>query len=102
MIAASGTDPAAIATQAVRLASVAPDGLVIQMSDCRKERPIFAFAAKITPSLELAEAALQRVRRVVKDAHLKKCDIKPGSLLALRCRSLDCRSTKGFGQLGGY
>jgi hypothetical protein len=39
--------------------------------------------------LELAEAALQRVRSVIKDAHLKKCDIKPGSLLALRISAVD-------------
>lgn len=50
---------------------------------------MFAWAAVLATSAEAAQAALTSVRRVAPDAYVKRCDVKPGSMLALRIDTID-------------
>lgn len=45
--------------------------------------------AEIATSDKAGQDALARVRTTVKDAYVKRCDVKPGSLLALRITAID-------------
>lgn len=50
---------------------------------------MFAWVAEVALSREAAETALQRLRTVVKGAYIKRCDARPGTLLALRMTAVD-------------
>ncbi len=97
VVAASSQQPAGIAAAAAQLAPAAPQGLIVSSRDCRDPRPVFAFAAApvfafaaaIVPSRAAAERALEPVKRRVANAFIKPCDVKPGSLLALRMNAVD-------------
>lgn len=89
VIAGSDASAAAIAQNAKRFASVAPNGLVAQMNDCGEKRNVFAWIAAISATEGRAKPALDRVRETVKDAYIKRCDVKPHSLLALRMNAVD-------------
>ncbi|HKO06682.1 MAG TPA: hypothetical protein VJ487_03130 [Alphaproteobacteria bacterium] len=89
VVAASNKDPALIADIGRKLAPVAPHGLAIETGDCGEQRHLLAFAAEISSSSQDARAALDRIKATIKDAYIKKCDVKPGSLLSLRISAVD-------------
>lgn len=89
VVAASSDQPAAIAADAVRLAPVAPHGLVVASSDCGDAKPPFLFAAAIAPTADAARRELEPLKTVAPNAHVKPCSVKPGSLLALRVNAVD-------------
>ena len=66
-----------------------PGGLAIQNTDCGDRNRVYAWATAITATPEAAQAKLARVRQTVKDAYVKRCDVKTGSLLALRMPAVD-------------
>jgi hypothetical protein len=89
VVGASDRTPGGIARQSKALSPGFPGGFVVQTSDCGAAQTTFVWVAEATPSREAAEQALQRLRIVVKHAYLKRCDARPGTLLALRVNAVD-------------
>jgi hypothetical protein len=89
VIGASDRTPGGIARQSKALSPAFPSGIVVQTSDCGDKKNMFAWVAEATTSRDAAEVALQRLRTVVKDAYIKRCDARPGTLLALRINAVD-------------
>ena len=89
VVAASDKSPAAIAVKVRGLADRFPRGLVFATADCGEKAKVFGFAADIAADPQSAEASLARVRSVLADAYLKRCDVRPQSLLAHRVHVVD-------------
>jgi len=89
VIGASDLTAAGIAHKAQLLALRIPHGFIVQTTDCGDKNNLFAWVAEATASAEAAQAALSRIRETVKDAYVKRCDVKPGTMLALRITAID-------------
>lgn len=90
VVGASDTTPAGIVRKARSLASASADGgLVFQSSDCGEKTRAFGWAAAIAGSAEAAKGDLARVQGAAKDAFVKRCDVRAGSLLAARVPAVD-------------
>jgi len=89
LVGASDSQPAGIARKAKALARAQSGGLVIQTKDCGDKKNVFAWVAEIANSAEEAQAALPHAQSAVKDAYVKRCDVVPRSLLALRFPAVD-------------
>ena len=89
VVGASDRTPSGIAQQSIALSHKFPHGFVVQTSDCGAASNTFAWVAEATTTREAAEVALQRLRRVVKNAYVKRCDARPGTLLGLRVNAVD-------------
>ncbi len=89
VVGASDLSAAGISQKAKPLALAAPNSLIIQTKDCGDNKNVFAWAAEIATSANAAQDALTRVRATLKDAYVKRCDVKPGTLLALRIAAID-------------
>jgi hypothetical protein len=89
VVAASSSSPAAIAEKSRALAAAVPNGLVVDMRDCGHHRAPFVVVAQVAASPEAARAALAHVRGIVRDAYVKRCDVKPQTLLAVRMSAVD-------------
>lgn len=89
VIGASDSSAERIAQKAKLLAPGAPRSLIVQTSDCGDKKNMFAWVAEIAITAEDAQAALSRLRKTVKDAYVKRCDVIPGTLLALRVTAVD-------------
>lgn len=89
VVGASDPTAAGIARKAKALADTSSDGLVVRTGDCGDTRSIFAWVPELATSPEDARAALSRVRATAKDAYLKRCDARPGTLLALRMTAVN-------------
>lgn len=87
VIGASDATPAGIAHKAKGLAN--GEGLIIQTSDCGDSKNVFAWAAKIEAREAAAEKELNEIKNLPDDAYVKKCEVKPGSLLAYRVPAVD-------------
>jgi hypothetical protein len=84
VIGASDASAMGIAHKAKRLETSATNGFVADMRDCAEKRDVFAWVMNVSTTESDARHALQRARETSKDAYLRACDVKPGSLLALR------------------
>lgn len=89
VVGASDRTPGGIARQSKALLRKIPGGFVVKTSDCGEATNMFAWVAEATSSRKAAEVALQRLRTVVKDAYIKRCDARPGTLLASRVNAVD-------------
>ena len=89
LVGASDGSAAVLAKKAQALAAKLPSGLVMQTRDCGEPKNVFAWVAELVDSAEAAQLALRRVREVVPDAYIKRCDARAGSLLALRIPAID-------------
>lgn len=89
VVGASDKSAAAIASKARGLMERFPRGVVFATGDCGEKANVFGFAADVTADPAAAEAALSRVRSSLADAYLKRCDVKPQSLLAHRVHAVD-------------
>lgn len=90
VVGASARAPAAIAERARELADAAPGGgLVATTADCGDARPIFVWAAAVADSPAAAQQALAKLRERVPDAWVRRCEVRPGSLLALGVAAVD-------------
>jgi hypothetical protein len=89
VVGASDLSASTIAKKAKPLTQQAPNSLIIQTHDCGDKKNVFAWVAEIATSEKVAQDALTRVRSSVKDAYIKRCDVKPGTLLALRITAID-------------
>ncbi|MBT1074308.1 hypothetical protein [Geobacter grbiciae] len=78
-----------IARKAKAVVPTAPNALVVRTGDCGDKRSIFAWVPEIAASPGAARAALSRVRATAKDAYVKRCNARPGTLLALRVTAVD-------------
>lgn len=89
VVAGSSRDPTEIAKRANDLSTSIPNGIIAQSADCGDTRNVFAFVAEVSDSLQRARSAAERLKPAVKDAYIKKCDVKAGSLLALGIGAVD-------------
>lgn len=89
LVGASDASAAALAQRARPLAAKLTGGLLIQTRDCGEAKNVFAWVAELADSAKEAQAALTNVLPVVPDAYVKRCDVKPRSLLALRIDAID-------------
>ena len=89
LVGASDGSAAELMKKARPLAAKLPSGLVVQTRDCGEPNNVFAWVAELAGSAEAAQLALPRIREVMPDAYVKRCDAKPGSLLALRIAAID-------------
>lgn len=89
VVGASDRSAAAIASKARGLVARFPRGVVFATADCGDKANVFGFAADVAADPAAAEAALARVRVSLTDAYLKRCDVKPQSLLAHRVHAVD-------------
>jgi hypothetical protein len=89
VVGASDPSPAVIARKARALSQGRTGSVVFATRDCGEKRNVFGWAAEIAGSPEAAQAALSRVRPAIKDAYLKRCAVRAGSLLALGLPAVD-------------
>ncbi|MCG2595102.1 hypothetical protein LZ009_20175 [Ramlibacter sp. XY19] len=90
VIGASEASAQRIAVRAQQLAKASGrPGLVLQVGDCGDARRLFAWSAAVTSSAAEAQQALAQLQRSAPDAYVKRCKVRPGSLLALRVPAVD-------------
>ncbi len=89
VVGASDSSPAGIAQKGKALAALSPNGFVVQTSDCGDKRNLFAWVAEAASSVEAGQSGLSRLREKIKDAYVKRCDVKPRTLLAFRVSAVD-------------
>lgn len=89
VVGASSLSASEIAMKAKPLLVQNQNSLIIQTNDCGDKRNVFAWVAEVATSNDAAQAVLARTRSKVKDAYVKRCDVKPSSLLALRFPVID-------------
>ena len=89
VIGASDGSPAGIAQKGKVLTPLSANGFVVQTSDCGDKRNVFAWVAEAASSAEAAQSGLSHLREKVKDAYVKRCDVKPRTLLAFRVSTVD-------------
>ena len=89
VVGASDRTPSGIAQKSRALSPGFPGGFVVKTSDCGEATNMFAWVAEAASSRKGAEVALQRLRTVVKDAYIKRCDARAGTLLAVRINAVD-------------
>jgi hypothetical protein len=88
VVLASNTSAEAIARRAKAMALALPPHLIVQTRDCGARDNVFALAV-LADSADAANVLLPRVQPVVPDAYVKRCDVVPRSLLALRTSVID-------------
>jgi hypothetical protein len=88
VVVSSNASAGGIAQRARAVASALPPHLVVQTRDCGARDNVFALAV-VAESADAANALLPRVRPVAADAYVKRCDVVPRSLLALRTTAID-------------
>lgn len=88
VIMASNPSAQGIGQSAKAVSRTLPPHLVIQTRDCGAHDNVFALAA-LAGSADAASALLSRVKPSVADAYVKRCDVVPRSLLALRTSVID-------------
>ena len=89
VIGASDDSAARIAQKTKLFAQSALKSLIVQTADCGDKKNIFAWVPQIAASADSAQIELRRIRESVKDAYVKRCDVKQGTLLALRITAVD-------------
>ena len=89
VIGASDASPAGIAHKGKVLTPLSANGFIVQTRDCGDKRNLFAWVAEATSSAAAAQSGLSRLREKVKDAYVKRCDVKPRTLLAFRVSAVD-------------
>jgi len=91
VVGATDPAPAGIARKEKLLAGVAPGGgLIVRASDCVGEtKSVLLWATTVATTAKEARAAVTDIRDRIKKATVKRCDAKPGSLLALRVPAAD-------------
>jgi hypothetical protein len=89
VVAASGGEPGAVARQARQIAAAHLGSLVVSTADCGERHRAFAVVTAITGSTAEARAAREQLRTAAKDAYVKRCEVIPGSPLALRIPAID-------------
>jgi hypothetical protein len=88
VITASDPTPAGIAEKAKRAGR--QEGMIIRTSDCGDRKNVYALAAGVEATQKAAEATANKVRNsAAKDAFVKTCEVKRGSLLAFRIPAVD-------------
>lgn len=90
-IVAGPSDPSVsgIAKKAEPLYRSVPDGFVIQTADCGDKQNVFLWVGATANADKPALAARLRIRQTVPDAYMRLCDVRPGSLVALRMSVVD-------------
>ena len=87
VVGASDSNPAGIARKAKAASQDRAAGLVFNARDCGDKRAVFGWAVEIAENEPSAKDALARAP--LEGAYLKRCKVRPGSLLALRYAAVD-------------
>ena len=82
VVGASDVSATRIAEKSKPLFQRYPNGKIVQTHDCGDKNNVFAWVAEVTTSASSAKNALAQIRPSVRDAYIKRCDVKPKSLLA--------------------
>jgi hypothetical protein len=85
----SDSSAAGIAKKAEPLYRAVPDGFVIQTADCGDKQNTFMWVGATANADKPALAARLRIRQTVPDAYMRLCDVRTGSLVALRTSIID-------------
>lgn len=89
VVAASDSSPAGIARKAKTASQERKEGLIFDARDCVGGKAVFGWAAELADDEVSANEALARVRASFTAAYLKRCRVRPGSLLAVRHAAVD-------------
>jgi hypothetical protein len=87
VIGASDPTPEGIAKKWKRCGT--SSGITVQSSDCGDSKNVFAWVPKIETSAEAARQSLKAVKSSLQDAYIKRCRIRPDSLLSFRENAVD-------------
>lgn len=88
VVGASDPTPAGITRKAKQLGGAG--GLIIRTVDCGDRKNVYAWAARVETTEKAAEGAAKELRETTaRDAFVKSCDVKPGTLLAHRIPAVD-------------
>lgn len=87
VVGASDPTPAGIAQK--WKARGMSSGIVVKSSDCGDSKNVFAWVPRFETSVERARNSLQAVKRSLQDAYIKRCRVRPRSLLAFRETAVD-------------
>lgn len=89
VVGASDVSAAEIAAKSKPLFQRYPNGLIVQTQDCGDKKNVFAWVAEVATSAVSAQNILAQIRPSLKDAYIKRCDVKPNSLIAFRMPAID-------------
>lgn len=89
VVGASDASAAQIAEKSKTLFQRYPNGLIVQTHDCGDKKNVFAWVAEVATSAINAQDTLAQIRPSLKDAYLKRCDVKPNSLVTFRMPAID-------------
>jgi hypothetical protein len=89
IVGASDATPGGIVRKVKPLASAYAGGVIFQTRDCGDKSNLYGWAVELASSPDAAQAALVRLRSVIKDAYVKRCEVRPRSLLALNVPAVD-------------
>ena len=89
VVGASDVSAAGIAEKSKPLFRRYPNGLIVQTHDCGDKKNVFAWVAQMATSAASAKDTLAQIRPSVRDAYIKRCDVKPKSLLAFHVSAID-------------
>jgi hypothetical protein len=87
VVGASDPTPIGIVQKTKSLAK--GQGLIVQTADCGDQKNVFAWAGKIEPTEGAAKHDLEEIRKLAGDAYLKRCEVRPGTLLAFGLPAID-------------
>ena len=89
VVGASNPSPAAIAVRSAALRTLADSPIIVRTDDCGDARRVFAWVATVDANAASAQLSLAELRPHVRDAYLRRCTVKAGSLLALGISAID-------------
>lgn len=90
VVGASDSSPQKIAVRASDLEKrTGVKGMIFQVADCGERRALFAWASNVVETAEQAQKELATLKKAVPDSFIKKCHVKPGSLLSLGLPAVD-------------
>jgi hypothetical protein len=94
VVGASEPTAAGIVQRAKPLAAAAAaagdgPGLIVSTADCEKGHPRYVWTVALFDSASAASAALARLRTRLADAYVRRCLVRPDSLLALGIPAVD-------------
>jgi len=89
IVGASDASPTGIARKAKAAAKGRAAGLVFDARDCGDPKAVYGWAVELAESESAAHEALARARAGIPNAYVKRCLVRPGSLLSVRQAAVD-------------
>jgi len=90
VVGASDSSPQKIVVRATDLEKrTRVKGMIFQVADCGERRALFGWASKLVETTEQAQKELASLKAAVPDSFIKKCHVKPGSVLSFGLPAVD-------------